>query len=372
MVYRSSCTESQSKSTTVLITQDTHENTRYHGRSRRGRRFLLLVAARRTSPSMEISERYFCFAIRDNLVQSQRRNFVRPHPSPMSFSARNQATTMYHSNGSSSSSKKKRIKTPPWFEAIESDQVEVLFLTGPSLSVDSRPLQLHWIQLLQNFFQSLIVNQQSPYAGFNLDNLFCVEALPPSQLDAEESSRVVLFGKLPAGTNDKIELACLSNLLDYISPDIRHGNSTMRTTKNNKSAATITASVHVVSGILCTHSKTLAWITAWNASVAKESENQPSGVVLPESLHNDDSLSLASRKTPQSAASQPQTIIPYVRRIRVNAKGKKTVETLSQGKESSQQKDHTKRSTGLPQPSREQILMEAQSCPFFFLPMYHS
>ena len=276
---------------------------------------------------------------------------------------------------STAKSKKKKSKLA-WLDDIESNAVEVLILTGPSLSVDSRPLQLQWLHNVIEFYASLLHgttgNDNSNL--HNMNDLFDVYIVPPDQLKSCESSKIILYGKLPqvsdtskskqSSSNDsRIALASLSNLQEYESGDIRHGNSTLRSGHNQYNTATLTAAVQVIQGTLCRTANTVAWMAAWNA--------QSRGLVLPPSLAK------MYKKTgpvdPSVSVSTHHATIPYVRRVRTNAKGKRSVENFdvtNQAKKKGNKKECGTRLGAVAQPSVEQIRMERLTCPFFFLPFH--
>lgn len=121
-------------------------------------------------------------------------------------------------------------------------------------------------------------------------------------------------------------------------------------------------------------------MTAWNA--------RSRGVVLPATL------SKLYKKTepvdPAISVSEHRATIPYVRRVRTNAKGKRSVEAFhglmnqQNSKKKQQEGSNKKTSTtngkgkkaGGPrmgtaaQLSDEQIQMERLTCPFYFLPFH--
>ena len=303
-------------------------------------------------------------------------------------------------NGPQSSSRKQQPgkRKQQWYEDIQSEVVEGVFLTGPSLTADSRPLQLHWMKVLQSFYHSLIVTRTSTTneedIGHN-ESTSCthnqwtdIVAVPPSELDPSEASRLVLLGKQPS-THEMIELAYMSNLQDFCSLDIRHGNSTLQSVRSSSTTTTCTnngsstkavtmvakwtASVHVVRGLMSRHSNSIAWMLAWNKKRDDDSKDDKNNntsnssyVVIPPRLQKH--MPLHHAKT-----------IPFVRRRRVSINGKHFVEQLTSTNPSPATRKNrddqngsaiTFSSTTQQRLSKEQIHMEALSCPFFFLPFF--
>ena len=273
--------------------------------------------------------------------------------------------------------KKQQQQQPhEWLECLESPHVEGLFLTGPSLSADSRPLQVQWMEWLQSFYTNLIVTSTTQDMDPS-SQCMQVIAVPPSQLEAFEASRLVLVGTLPH-SKQTIELAYLSNLLDYCSLDIRHGNSpqasVQQTTaknhngddkvpihRNHKVVTKTAASVHVVRGVLCRSANAMAWMLAWNYH--HDPNQNTAHVVLPQSI--------------QQHLFRTPPKIPIVRRKRVNGKGKTIVEHVSVTKSPNPTtKGAQPRVDKLVVPNqrltKDQIRAEALSCPFFFLPFYYT
>ncbi|KAL7558527.1 hypothetical protein ACA910_008121 [Epithemia clementina (nom. ined.)] len=292
---------------------------------------------------------------------------------------------------------KSMYQKQPWYDAIESEQVEGLFLTGPLVAADSRPLQIHWMRLLQSFYQNLIVSTEEMHDNSDKekgDNMkqydikwyrkwMKVVAVPASQLAPAEASRLVLLGKLPQ-TNETIELAYLSNLYDYCSLDIRHGNSAVLQTvecsgnKNNSltKATTLTANVHVVRGVLFRQSHALAWMLAWNRHSSScflpNQQGEPNNRI--ENNNSTGDYVWIPHSIQKHMPTHAKTI-PFVRKRRVNAKGKQFVEQLSAAKPFRRREGNDSDITALKsastlRPTKEQIHLEALSCPFFFLPFY--
>lgn len=218
-----------------------------------------------------------------------------------------------------------------WYEKLSIRQeIQVLLVVGPSLSVDSRPLQLTWMHQIREFYLRL-----APRA------ILKIRSTEPSKLMQHEASKLVLEGYLPQSGNQIIQLATLSNLLDYCSQGLRHGNSIDK------------RCVHLLVGTVCHVGLASEWM-------------------IQHCVHGHESIHLPSFVSPEK-------VIPFCRRIVRKKGGRQYVQTLPtpahppvQDSGSIVERESIPIISDPPfrQPTMERIKQEAASCPFDFLPFY--
>jgi hypothetical protein len=212
-------------------------------------------------------------------------------------------------------------KGRPWHERLARQPlIQVLALAGPSLEVDSRPLQNELLQHAGKFYRHLVP-----------DRHIGVRAIPATELLPAEASRLVLEGSLP-GCDEPVCLGYLSNLLDYASTGIRHG-----TTREG---------LHALQGCLCSLPETLEWMLRNRAGER--------AVPVPRALRRRESLLPAEMR--------------YQRKRMVGKGGKTFVEPMVDPNRERFRGNGRAVGEG---PTPERIRGEALSSPFNFLPFYH-
>lgn len=235
----------------------------------------------------------------------------------------------------------------PWHQTVSvARQIQMVALVGPSLSADSRPLLLESMLRIRDLYQQLV-----PHA------VLCIRAVPAIALHPAEASRLVLEGTLPLAATASSSrppvvcmLAHLGNFLDYCAGDIRHGTTNER--------------LHVLQGTVCSLPETMEWVLQHGAGANE--------VQLPAIL------------TAMPGSNLPATL-PYQKTVTMGKNGKRIIRSIvrKDEKESGDSKQQLQlqqppvkqlvgpMDNGLPQPSLDEIQLEAASTPFGFLPFYH-
>jgi hypothetical protein len=268
------------------------------------------------------------------------------------------------------SNHKKKKPVQRWYQQVSlhafpcPTELQLLFLTGYSLEVDSRPLQHQWMDYMHQCFQTLV-----PHASLR------IRPVAPHELAGSEASRWVLEStSVPLSHNangfsdpdNVLVLASMSHCTDYVSAHIRHGNTGQ--------------AVHVLHGTLGPVPHIVEWMLQHSATCTE-------GVHLPSVLQLSRHCTIPTVATDATVSPHPALIvIPYRRRLTMSSKGRPVVEIFTEkAMPTAKTDDHTKSTTlaaapkqqeqGLLsphvlKPSLEQIQLEALSCPFSFLPFF--
>lgn len=218
---------------------------------------------------------------------------------------------------------KKKQQRNPWFQKLQpAKQIEMLALTGPSLTADSRPLQRQLMECVLGLYRQL-ASTNDTHRG-RADKSLRIRAVPAHELLPMESSRLVVEGwtttTTTTATNKKKSkrqdsssspfcLASLSNLQDYCTNDterckIRHGGSTAK------------ECVHVLHGTLCRIGEAMEWLCQTKATA--------SGVALPPPLGVGQQQKQQRLPFNNGSSSQPQ-LWPYTRQIITSVKSGKRI-----------------------------------------------
>ena len=232
----------------------------------------------------------------------------------------------------------------PWRDHLATDTyLHVLVVTGPSLTADSRPMQLDLLQQWQTTLAALLpTTTTSNHYGWH------TVGVPPAQLEPYESSRMVL-----QVTDDKTKstttLVSVSNLESYASLGVRHGTTKEPLHMVLVQVAPVSVLVHVM--------------VEFGGGASAATTNDDTTFTVPSCL------SVADR------------VWHVQRKVVVGKGGKRTVQSISQPLSSpdekpsslvlsKQQIQQSIMNAGMVKPTKEQILGEALTCPFGFLPFY--
>jgi uncharacterized FlaG/YvyC family protein len=225
----------------------------------------------------------------------------------------------------------KSSRQSAWYQDLSiQHNIQILSMTGPSLALDSRRLQIAWMNHLRNAYQQL-----APKSRLQ------IRSVPVSALSPNEASRLVLEGFMPHDIKP-IQLASLSNLLDYCSAGLRHGNSI---DKRN---------VHLLQGSVCR----VGLAVEWMLQHCQLGENHD-GIVLPDCLEHQATISFCRRIVKKKDGRQFVQSISIPKPLPAATNVSDQYETLIFGD------DTTMAMTP------ERIRLEAASCPFDFLPFYY-
>jgi hypothetical protein len=232
-----------------------------------------------------------------------------------------------------------------WYENLAIQHyIQVILVTGPSLEVDSRPLQLAWMEHVQTMYTQLAPSAQ-----------LILRSIPSDQLLPTEASRIVLEGYLSHSNSNKnntkttvVELASLSNLLDYPSTGMKHGNSLDK------------QCVHVLQGKVGLVGEVLEWVLQ---HCPLDDNDDQTGVALPSCLDlQDDSKINFCRRIIQKKGGRR-----FVQPIITASSPPETPRDIKP-KVVNQQRDE-EISTRI---TAHDIQLEAATCPFTFLPFYQN
>ncbi|GKZ00184.1 hypothetical protein MPSEU_000971400 [Mayamaea pseudoterrestris] len=245
-------------------------------------------------------------------------------------------------------------RTPPtlqtqrqssWYRDLPLHQdLQVLLVTGPSLSIDSRRLQISWMEHLRDVYQQL-----APTSRLR------IRSIQPADLSSAEASRLVLESYMPTtgsaiSSSSKvdnqltIELASTSNLLDYCSDGLKHGNSMDK------------GNVHLLHGSVCN----VGFAVEWMLQHCKTVDHGCQGILLPNCIQHGAEINFCRRFIKKKGGKQFVQAIPLPAQQAVVAptSGHDANATFGSG------------SDDVCGPTIERIRKEAASCPFDFLPFY--
>jgi hypothetical protein len=253
----------------------------------------------------------------------------------------------------------KKQQRPAWYQKLSVlRQLQVLLVMGPSLVADSRPLQIQWMtHLRDNVFRPL-----APTA------VLSIRALPPTELLPAEASRLVLESRLFVGNKPvTIQLASLSNFLDYCSTDqMKHGSSI----DGRK--------MHLLQGSLGETALVVEWMLQHCSEVTSDDvddDSSPDGLCLPACLLSqgtteEQPLDYTRRIVPRKGGQRSIRSIPARLSVPTAAPGSviNNSTTISPKKSSALLLFTDDRPL---QVTPDNIREEAASCPFDFLPFYH-
>ena len=221
-----------------------------------------------------------------------------------------------------------------WYEDLAvQHQLQVLVVTGPSLAIDSRPLQLEWLERLERAYRQL-----APHVDLR------IRAIPAPDLMPTEASRLVLEGCVSRQNKQQVVvLATMSNYLDFCSTGLRHGNSI---DKRN---------VHLLHGTVCRAGLAVEWMLQH----CQQSETGDS-VQLPECIRQGERLVFRRRIVKKKGGKTFVQAIP-VARPPVAHPEPTILPALGVHKHNDAELTATP----------ERIRQEAASCPFDFLPFFY-
>jgi hypothetical protein len=210
----------------------------------------------------------------------------------------------------------------PWYDRLMvKHSLHVIIVTGSSLEADSRKNQLNWMDQLLSKLQSL-----------SMSSRLSLQWRPAEDLELAEASRLVLVGQPPTGGS--LELASLSNLLDYSSSGIMHGSSIGGKQR-----------VHVLLGHVYLD-RILAFLVQAGAD--------ETGV----------SVSFGHHKLLRNK-------LPYIQKVQKGKGGRPIVTNLDSRSNPPPEKPLSIGEVGSRRPTRDEIKLESLTCPFGFLPFYH-